>query len=399
MRKSPSEPYPTDEYEPTDADLWQKCLDVVNGELREFTAYGRTIHSPNDGRGYEHMPNPKGIAWAVKQYNGFGGGWKKREAHQTQLRILANGGAVAARAGELDDLGRRGLARVSGKAHGRVYWEVTAKGRRVALAGIVSELTMRMEALLQAFDPLKAKELGEWLDSNFRVSSPKTPKGGKALKERMQRLVWVLKFRYSSSKDPDPARLVQEIQRDWDEIKRDPSLLVKFTDEGGTVVPKDLELDGVLYVNEAGVSASELAKYAKRLAAVFASLRGWRRKALTGRLIVNLKPPSAFNGSVSGKYKSERDEMWVRTTPSILRRAAGYASFEYILVHELGHRYEHKQRLPQDFDKASWWTTRYSRDEGESFAELFALGHSAITGSWDGAIVERFERVMTVEES
>lgn len=133
VRNAPSKPYFTDEYEPTDPELWARCLEVVNGERRWYTQSGRTINAPNDGRGYEHMPNPKGIAWAVKQYNGFGGGWKSRKEDVTNtaaLRILAHGGVVVARPGELEDLKRAGLARVAGEAHGRVYWDVTVKGRR-----------------------------------------------------------------------------------------------------------------------------------------------------------------------------------------------------------------------------------------------------------------------------
>ncbi len=106
-----------------------------------------------------------------------------------------------------------------------------------------------------------------------------------------------------------------------------------------------------------------------------------------------------FNGTVKGKYKSADDLLLVRTTPAVLKRADGYASLDYILIHELGHRYEHKVRgLPVDFDKPAWWTTRYSRADSmagsESFAELFAIGHFGITGNWDAAILDRFEKVM-----
>lgn len=134
--KAPSKPYLTDEYEPTDVHLWEKCLEVVNGKRREFTRNERTIHSPNHGRGYHHMPNPKGIAWAVKQYNGFGGAWKSRTdgvAHTAELRILAHGGVVVAPKGELDALAASGLARVVGEAYGRVYWDITAKGLEQSL--------------------------------------------------------------------------------------------------------------------------------------------------------------------------------------------------------------------------------------------------------------------------
>jgi hypothetical protein len=68
VKRAPSEPYPTDEYGATDRHLWKVCLDVASGKKREHTQSDRTIHSPNDGRGYRNMPaNPNGIAWAVKQ--------------------------------------------------------------------------------------------------------------------------------------------------------------------------------------------------------------------------------------------------------------------------------------------------------------------------------------------
>jgi hypothetical protein len=400
LRNAPSKPYFTDEYEPTNATLWERCLEVVNGKRRYYTESGRTINSPNHGRGYRHMPNPKGIAWAVKQYNGFGGGWKARKedvvAHTAELRVMAQGGVVVARPGELDALGRLGLARVASEAHGHVYWDVTAKGQRVALAGLVGELSSRMEKLLGNFDVTEAKKLAEWMEANFRINSPKTPSGGKALKETLKGLVWVLKHRYDFSTQPDPAPVVAELQRYWQQVSPKLGVLAKFTDEGGSVVPKELELGGVKYVNDAAASEASLQKYAKRLDAVFSTLKGWRKKSLSGNLVVVLKPAAAFRGTVGGKYKRDEDALWVRTTPAVLKRGQGYGSFEYIIVHELGHRYERFHKIPQEVEWGQLqYTTRYSYSDGEAFAELFALGHFGIKGNWDHARVERFEKLMT----
>lgn len=77
---APSKPYLTDKYDPTDPVLWDKVLQVARGDLRYFTRVGpdgpRTINAPNHGRGFRHWPNPKAVAWAIKQYNGYGSGWK-----------------------------------------------------------------------------------------------------------------------------------------------------------------------------------------------------------------------------------------------------------------------------------------------------------------------------------
>lgn len=405
LKTKPSYPHPTDENKPTNEHLWQKVLDVASGDLREYTQGDRTIHAPNDGRGFLNMPShPNGIAWAVKQYKGFGGAWKpikEDKAASHVLRVLAAGGVGVSEGTELDALAAAGLVRVSGEQGTRRYWDITAAGRKVVMAGLVDEVSRRMEKLLSAptFDPGEAKALGVWILNNFRIDSPKTPSGGKAVKERMQRLVWVLKNRHSMSAVPDSAAIASEIRSDWEEISPHLGALVKFTDEGGQVVPKEWNHSGVLYINEAGVPEPTLEKYVKRLGAVISSLRGWRKKATASGLVVVLKPPNAFNGTASGKYKSAEDVLWVRTTPAVLKRAQGYGSFEYIVIHEIGHRFERLNRLPRDFDRLEWHTTRYSRKEGvagsESFAELFALGHFDIKGNWDQAIIERFESVMT----
>ena len=65
-------------------------------------------------------------------------------------------------------------------------------------------------------------------------------------------------------------------------------------------------------------------------------------------------------------------------TPAVLKRPTGtYGSLDYILIHELGHRYEEKFGSDPMFNR--WYTTRYSYNDGEAFAELFALGHFGIT--------------------
>ncbi len=69
----------TDDHVPTNPTLWQVVLDVARGKRREYTQGDRTIHSPNRCKGFKHWPNPRGIAWAIKQYNGFGGNWKGLE--------------------------------------------------------------------------------------------------------------------------------------------------------------------------------------------------------------------------------------------------------------------------------------------------------------------------------
>src|SRR5688572_19091026 len=424
-RNAPSKPYLTDEYEPTDEKLWERCLEVVNGERREYTQSGRTIHAPNDGIGYLHMPNPKGPAWAERQYNGFGGGWKAKKAaneHMAELRVLARGGVVPALPGQLDALGRQGLARVAGEAHGRVYWDVTAKGARLALAGLKEELVRRVKDLqerarkypegsrelnLSAEDKRAMGDLAAWFRKNFRVDSAKTPKGQKRLKEEALRFLETLETWSKPGGAASPGILRLDDMTPWGRtLQQDLGNLVRFfTAEGDAVrgqteVVVELKLSKALYVNRANISESNFRKYAEKIDGVLSRINGWRAKALSGSLTVVFQ--GAHQMKVQGKYVASKDEMWVKATPAVMRRGEGtYGSPDYILVHELAHRYDRLHGTGFDFDRPEWWTTEYSQKEAfvsESFAELFAIGHFGLNGTWDKGIVTRFEALMSGSE-
>lgn len=263
----------------------------------------------------------------------------------------------------------------------------------VTAAALQDTLTQRMTQLLADFGSDEAHKLGAWFENTFRVKSPQTPKGQKALKDLGAKLAWWLKCTYL---EPDKHR--SQVALSWQAVQPQLDNLVHyFSDEGTKQVPKQIEARGIVYLNLIGFEAGKFKKYVTELGSLFASVSGWRRKALTGTLKVALAGPAEFRGTAGGVYKSEKDTLFVRATPQVLKRGVGYASPHYILIHELGHRYEHKEHLPADFDKPQWQTTPYSRKEGEAFAELFALGHFGITQAhttWDLSIQKRFELLL-----
>lgn len=363
-----------------------------------------------------------------------------KEGLRRALRVLRAGGVATTSSPRehrlLEGLVERGYARLASDQGSRKLWD---PGPRLIQAGLGDNLQRKMRGLLSGgYDWQEARKVGEWFEANFRFDSPKTPRGGKQLKEKARGLAWVLKHRVITGSPPEPTKhpltgeplrgqktvedwfqesqggdpvkqqealdkAQAEVRLRWSEIEPELAFLVtKFTDEGGTVVPKELSMGATTFLNKAGLTEAKLTKYAKRLNALFKSLSGWRSKALKGGLTVVLATPKDFHGTAGGKYKRDEDALYIRTTPAVLKRAAGYGSFDYILVHELGHRYERYNRLSIDFDRPNWWTTNYSRRDtmsgGESFAELFAIGHFRLTGNWDQSVVERFERVMTGKE-
>src|SRR5512142_3099508 len=112
--QAPTQPYLTDNYEAIDQKLWARILLVARGRRQEFSRVGPggrliTIHAPNEGHGFHRWPSPKAVAWAVKQYNNFGGQWQpKKEASlsEEQGRVLSylNTGAVLTASAEADSL-------------------------------------------------------------------------------------------------------------------------------------------------------------------------------------------------------------------------------------------------------------------------------------------------------
>lgn len=274
--------------------------------------------------------------------------------------------------------------------------EDARKVARRFIASLADQLERGMKDLLDGpLDARKGQGLAQWLEDNFAFLGSKTPKGGKDLKEDLNRLHWWLKAGISQHQDPEKVR--PTIEGAWEKVRTRLTEAVNlFTEEGGKVVPKEVKVGANTYLNLSGFSEAQIKGYIKALEQVFDELKGWRKKALAGGLKIALAGPKEFRGTSSGKYKSNEDVLYVKATPAVLKRTRGtYAAFDYIIIHELGHRYDFKMRPKEDFDKSHWWTSKYSRTEGESFAELFAISNFGLTGSWDQAVIERFEEYMT----
>lgn len=410
---APSEHHLTDEWKPTNEALWQDVLELARGDRDELRASdGTIIQSPH----FKPWPSPPGSAWATKTYNSLDGGWTRKASlvpflHDNLSLILPSGQMPF----------HPGLVKVGEDRAGNVLWSLSLKGRKRVAAAVGDELQRRMHTLLAHFTVEDGAELGEWIEKTFRVGSPKTPRGGKELKKTLEKLVWVLKFRlngvslllkkkmeerdgptpgledYGKHSPDEVEKLRLEVAALWKDVEPFIAQVTRlFTEEGsGTVRPEQIEVGGRTYINAIGETEANLKKYITRLEQIFASLRGWRA-SVGNNLKVVLGSPKDMDSSrsqLAGKYRSGTDTVYLRATPTILKRADNYGSFEYVLVHELGHRYEFKNKLATDFDTLMWQTTAYSRQEGEAFAELFALGHFKYGGPWS-PVVERFEEVM-----
>lgn len=276
---------------------------------------------------------------------------------------------------------------------------ISQRVARNFIAGLAASFEAKIRDLLEGqVTAEKAKDFAAWLVENFHFQGTKTPKGGKDFKESLKRLYWALTAGVRQVEKPEGIRYW--VEREWSALSAHLDSMVQLlSEEGGKVVPKELRIGSNIYQNVSGFSEAQLTGYAKALEQVFDELKGWRKKALVGGLKVALAGPKDFRGTSGGKYKSEEDVLYVRATPQVLKRTRGtYAAFDYIIVHELGHRYQKKFNPREDFDRPQWWTSKYSRTEGfglsEAFAELFAISNFGLTGPWDSAVVDRFEDFM-----
>lgn len=323
------------------------------------------------------------------------------------LERLRLGAVLSTRVGDETDvalgfLARQGLVKLAAvDSAGNRLWDITRKGHVVVTAGLADEFERRVNNALSKDPPDNRDllELSKWVTENFRVHSAKTPKGTKPAKEALARFINTLKDMGTPGAVLVPGVAGPMLRNMWGNIERDlPLLIQNFTEEGDVgggrkPVVTEIRLSHAKYINRANASFESFEKYAKAIDNTLGSLKGWRRKAMTGSLTVVFVGLNAM--SVKGKYRVADDEMWVRVTPSILKHDR---FIDYIIIHEMGHRYEHKIGLPAnaDFERHEWYTTTYSKSgtgSGEAFAELFALGHFKIPQYAE--TLERFEAIMS----
>jgi hypothetical protein len=238
-----------------------------------------------------------------------------------------------------------------------------------------------------------AKEFRAWAMGNYAVDS--APRGQKATYQQLERLM-------DNAKDVGLGVApggYGYLLTTWNNIDKD--IFNSFFTKGGDKA-KSLIYKGkyATYRNMVGFPDKKLKETADRLDEVFGAVKGWRKKALDN-LVIGLAGPAFFKSRSGGRYSKSDDILYVRATPDVLKRTGGtYGSPEYILIHELGHRYEKLYRFFEMWGSVvDWATTSYSfSSDEEAMAELFALGHfdiKSVNGkTWDPRIQEKFEKRM-----
>ena len=271
---------------------------------------------------------------------------------------------------------------------------------------LTSELNSLAQKTFQKPDISKLKALYKFLDDNFYISPKRSPTGQTQLKNN-----WVL-FTNEIKKQIEYSELWKEPSNSLGLLPRmfedlDLPLVIKYFSKGTGHVqpPEKIKIGSNTYLNSAQLNEDKIKEYAEAIELVFKELKGWRKEALDGGVTVDFAPATKFRGTTGGKYSKKDGILYVRATPTVLKRTKGtYGAFDYIIVHELGHRFEHIKKT-RNFSvfgsrghNKSWYTSKYSYSDGEAFAELFAIGNFNIKGDWDPEILVEFEKLMQAKD-
>jgi hypothetical protein len=272
---------------------------------------------------------------------------------------------------------------------------------RFLRANLQHEFVQRFEKLLSYAPenppPHEVAEFRKWIASNFKLTG-RVPPEAKRAREELERFWRSLELAAESSGFlPGAFHKMWDSGSSWDGVQRELSTIVQYLSVQATGKAPIFEkkVGGNTYLNLVGAGADRFEKMIGAIEGVFNGLSGWRHKALDGGIRVVFAGPKDFRGTSSGKYVSEKDELWIRATAGgrIEQGGSGYGGLAYVITHELGHRYERKHHVNVDFDRPEWQTTVYSRKEGEAFAELFALSNFGMT-SYGADTINRFDYLM-----
>ena len=150
----------------------------------------------------------------------------------------------------------------------------------------------------------------------------------------------------------------------------------------------------VTFKNRSGLGEAAFKSTVKQVAKFLDSLDGFHAQTIKKPLEIHFK--YAKDISAKAQYKTLDDAIWIKAGSKADNELYGHLL--YIVLHELGHRYEHHFGKPRDFRDSEFYTTKYSRTDGfggsECFAEIFALSHWPDKYEEYAAKIERFKDMM-----
>ena len=208
-----------------------------------------------------------------------------------------------------------------------------------------------------------------------KVANKKSPSG---MSKEMDTLKYILKaLKTIKEYDADDDFILGTYKRIKQEIDHKGSdqldnLLSKLL-SGKT--SDSIKTSHATFINSSIMADKVFKERVNELESFLKTLKSPHNKTLGNNLVVRFVRKEESKSSA--KYKRDKDEIYLRPDRKITD-GDGYGSFVYVLLHELGHRYEESHNT-KEFESVEWITTPYSMKDtlsgNEHFAELFALSH------------------------
>lgn len=218
------------------------------------------------------------------------------------------------------------------------------------------------------FDESKMTKLIQFME-HFPVSG-KAPRGMKKDKEKVDHLHNMIKLHQETGLVSSNISAVFSYYQKKEDLDH---LIDSFS--GKDKVEK-IKHGRLTFINESSMSEKRFKENAKGVFELLKGLKGFHRKAIEKPISISFKKASDMKSKAT--YKSESDEMWLKESLK-LDPEERYGSIQYVIMHELGHRFERKFGHPENFSESNSYTTDYSKTESwsgsEPFAELFALSN------------------------
>ncbi len=151
------------------------------------------------------------------------------------------------------------------------------------------------------------------------------------------------------------------------------------------------------FLNKSAISQKAFLQKVKDIIPILDNLSGFHAKAVEKPLEIHFKKPADIGSKA--KYISADDQVWVNSQSKSDNDLYGH--LKYILVHEIGHRFENLHGLPDGWNDARFYTTKYSHHESfsssEAFAEVFAVSNWPDKYEQYTDQIMRFNRLMTLK--
>jgi len=219
------------------------------------------------------------------------------------------------------------------------------------------------------------KLLRNWLNTlDFKGRSPK---GMKKYHEKLNHLAGnlnnIVKY-YKDDVESNPGSMhnIKAIFSYWKEKDID-IINDKF---GNKKTIRELNLTNGIFFNHSIISEKRFKLLSNEINDLFDDLKGFHKTVLKPKLKIYFVKKNKSKATAT--YKSDKDVIYIRPD-RIKAFGDDYASAKYIILHELGHRYEKYNKIPDNIYTPEFFTTVYSKTSnswtGEQFAELFALSH------------------------